>query len=51
MSLGTYASAKANGGGVFGPESIGWHSLFWAEGSEMAAEGYSDTDDVGTWPN
>ena len=51
MSLGTYASAKAIGGGVFGPESIGWHSLFWAEGSEMAAEGYSDTDDVGTWPN
>lgn len=37
---------------VFNPEtSIGWHSLLWAEGTAMTAQGYSDTDPVGTWPN
>lgn len=38
--------------GDFDPEtSITWHSLFWAEGTDFQAEGYSDTDNVTTWPN
>jgi hypothetical protein len=42
----------AAGGGAFNPETdITWHSLFWAEGTDFVAEGYSDTDEVLTWPN
>lgn len=38
--------------GPFDPETdITWHSLFWAEGSDFLAQGYSDTDTVTTWPN
>ena len=40
------------GGGAFNPETdIAWHSLFWAEGTDFAAEGYADGDSVTTWPN
>lgn len=43
---------QQQGAGPFNPETdITWHSLFWAEGTNMAAQGYSDLDDVGTWPN
>ena len=39
-------------GADFDPEAdITWHSLFWAEGTNMTAEGYSDTDAVDAWPN
>ena len=42
----------AGGGGPFNPETdITWHSLFWAEGTDFVAQGYSDTDGVTTWPN
>lgn len=42
---------KAAAGG-FDPEtSITWHSLFWAEGTDFVAQGYTDTASVTTWPN
>jgi hypothetical protein len=45
------AAAPAAAGG-FDPETdITWHSLFWAEGTDFVAQGYSDTDPVGTVPN
>ena len=44
--------AKPAAGGAFNPETdITWHSLFWAEGTDFVARGYSDTDPVGTWDN
>jgi hypothetical protein len=44
--------AASGAAGPFNPEtSITWHSLFWAEGTDFVAQGYSDTDSVTTWPN
>ena len=45
-------TAPAPAAGGFNPETdITWHSLFWAEGTGMTAQGYSNGDPVGTWPN
>lgn len=42
----------AAAGGGFNPETdITWHSLFWAEGTDFVAHGYSDSAKIGTWPN
>lgn len=41
----------AAGGAAFDPTQIGWHSLFWASGPSMLAQGYSEGASVGTWPN
>jgi hypothetical protein len=36
----------------FDPETdITWHSLFWAEGTDFVAQGYTNGNAVGTWPN
>jgi len=52
QSLGGILQQQGAAPGVFDPETdIGWHSLFWAEGTNMTAEGYTNLDDVGTWPN
>lgn len=45
------AAGVSAGGGSFDPTVISWHSMFWTEGDDFIAEGYSDTDAVGTWPN
>lgn len=46
------AVRQQTAGGAFDPEtSITWHSLFWAEGTDFVAQGYSDAGAVGTWPN
>ena len=40
------------GGATFDPvTAFTWHSLFWAEGPDMIAQGYTDGASVGTWPN
>lgn len=31
--------------------SINWHTFFWAEGTLFQGEGYSNGNDVTTWPN
>jgi hypothetical protein len=42
----------AAGGGAFNPETdVTWHSLFWAEGTDMTALAYADAASVTTWPN
>jgi hypothetical protein len=42
----------AAAGPSFDPETdITWHSLFWAEGTDFVAQGYTNGDAVGTWPN
>jgi hypothetical protein len=46
----THIGALA-GGTVFDPESIGWHTLFWAEGTEFKAQGYVHGDDLSTVPD
>ena len=56
MSLATQmrraAAGVSVGGGAFNPETdITWHSLFWAEGTDFQAQGYTDTDTVTNWPN
>lgn len=39
-------------GGAFDPiADVGWLELFWAEGTDFVAEGYSDTDAVDAWPS
>lgn len=44
--------AKPAGGAEFNPETdITWHSLFWAEGTDFQAEGYSDTNEITSWLN
>lgn len=43
--------AKAASGDFNPQNDITWHSLFWAEGTDFVARGYSDTDSVGTWDN
>jgi hypothetical protein len=35
------------GGVPFHPEDIGWHTLFWAEGTEFTAQGYANGDNLG----
>lgn len=37
--------------GSFDPLSVGWAHAYWTEGTEFAAQGYSDTDAVSTWPD
>lgn len=52
LAAGVLGQQGGGGGGAFDPETdISWHSLFWAEGTAFAAEGYSDTDSVDPWPN
>ena len=54
MSIATQMRRAAAGvsAGEFNPQTdITWHSLFWAEGTDFVAQGYSDTDSVTTWPN
>jgi len=42
----------SGGGGSFNPETdITWHSLFWTEGTEFIARGYTNGSTVGTWDN
>lgn len=39
-------------GAAFDVETdIAWHSLWWAEGTNFAAEGYGNGDQVDVWPN
>lgn len=45
------AAAGAGGDAPFDPLSIGWHTAFWAEGSEFEALGLSDSDPVSSWPD
>lgn len=51
IPMGAAGLKSAAGGAAFDPESVGWHSLFWAEGTNFVAQGYSDTDNVTVWPN
>lgn len=54
MSIGAQVRRAAAGvsTGEFNPQTdITWHSLFWAEGTDFQAQGYTDTDTVSTWPN
>lgn len=50
--LAAWATIVGAGAPAFNPQTdITWHSLFWVEGSDFIAQGYVDTDPVGTWPN
>ena len=58
MSVGARRGRRAasallggGGGGFTDPTDIGWHSLFWAEGPDFQALGYTDGATLTSWPN
>lgn len=44
---------SGGGGGVspVAPDGLPWEHLWWVGGTEFAAQGYADTDNVPTWPD
>jgi len=50
-SSGTGLRPGSQGSGLAVVQPVDWHTLFWAGGPLMQAEGYASSDPITSWPN